>query len=425
MRASEIPGGAGGGGETGRPLCSETLFPRIVGEMLGGLKSGCRLANLIEEELIQRRWPVGTIYGSEAELSRRFHVGRTVIREAVRVLEVRGCARMRRGPNGGLLVLRPSRSQSAEIVADYTVLVGISDEQIDDAERMLSRIKAQLDGGRHRSHALELAQIQSIAIPFFEELIETVKKLNRATLDVRAGTKSRPLFHHSRAGQIARRMMMQCTPQQWIRGVRLGSTFDLCERYSIHRDVLRQAVRILESAGMAMSLSGRGKGILSQAPRPASMCRLISCHFAAHGLSPAAAMALYECISVEAIAKVAALATCAEIERIEHALSKAWSDFESGSEEQLTNDIYELEESQLGILNNPLIDLFLRSTKAFPAWGYPLIDASASLNPVYLAETRKVVFAIASGSATAAARAQEIKVRRLTEISQRPHDHAA
>lgn len=391
------------------------LFSCMVGELLDGLKSGCRLAHHIEEDLIRQGWPVGMIYGSEAGLSKRFQVGRAVVREAARVLEVRGCARMRRGPNGGLQVLCPSREQSVEMTADYLGLFGIEARDLDGAEDLLRRVCARLACAARPNGAL-LRQIDQIVLPFFNALVDTVRQQIGDHAGVQVAAQNRPLFHRSRAGQIARRLMSQCSQHEWIQGVRLGSTFDLCERYGIDRDVLRQAIRILESAGMAMSVSGRGQGIVSQAPKPAAMCRFVNCHFAAHGLSPLAAMELFHAMNVEVIATVTRLATATDIARIDKALDA----MEHSGADQLTGAIYEAEESQFSIVKNPLIDLFLRSTKAFPAWDLFNDDKSALRHSVYLAETRHVAAAIARGDSTAAASAQEQKNRHIAAVGGTP-----
>jgi DNA-binding FadR family transcriptional regulator len=66
-----------------------------------------RLAHAIEQEIISRGWPVGEGLGSEAQLMERYQVGRSVLREAVRILESRWVARPRPGPGGGLVVTAP------------------------------------------------------------------------------------------------------------------------------------------------------------------------------------------------------------------------------------------------------------------------------------------------------------------------------
>jgi DNA-binding FadR family transcriptional regulator len=61
----------------------------------------------IENEIVERGWPLGEVIGSEGELIDRYGASRAVFREAVRIVEHHGVARMRRGPNGGLVVTAP------------------------------------------------------------------------------------------------------------------------------------------------------------------------------------------------------------------------------------------------------------------------------------------------------------------------------
>jgi DNA-binding FadR family transcriptional regulator len=65
------------------------------------------LAIKLESLIMERGWPIGQILGSEPELVARFGVSRAVFREAVRIIEHHGAARMRRGPKGGLIVTAP------------------------------------------------------------------------------------------------------------------------------------------------------------------------------------------------------------------------------------------------------------------------------------------------------------------------------
>jgi DNA-binding FadR family transcriptional regulator len=66
-----------------------------------------RLAREIEQEIIRRGWPIGEGLGSESDLMARYGVGRSVLREAVRLLESRWVAKPRPGPGGGLVVTAP------------------------------------------------------------------------------------------------------------------------------------------------------------------------------------------------------------------------------------------------------------------------------------------------------------------------------
>ncbi len=69
--------------------------------------TAARVARAIEDAIVARGWPVGEVFGSEAELLAEYGVGRNVLREAVRILETHGVARRRQGPGGGLVVVAP------------------------------------------------------------------------------------------------------------------------------------------------------------------------------------------------------------------------------------------------------------------------------------------------------------------------------
>ena len=69
-------------------------------------KRASKIARQIEADIVRRGWTIGESLGSERDLQQRYEVSRSVLREAVRLVEHHQVARMRRGPNGGLLDLR-------------------------------------------------------------------------------------------------------------------------------------------------------------------------------------------------------------------------------------------------------------------------------------------------------------------------------
>jgi DNA-binding FadR family transcriptional regulator len=83
-------------------------------------------AHAITETLLRRvihsGWPVGQALGSESDLMQEFAVSRSVLRQAVRLLEQDGVARMRRGATGGLVVAAPdatSTMRAVRILLEY------------------------------------------------------------------------------------------------------------------------------------------------------------------------------------------------------------------------------------------------------------------------------------------------------------------
>jgi DNA-binding FadR family transcriptional regulator len=76
------------------------------------------VADRIVDDVIAKGWPVGEVLGSEADLLGRYGVSRAVFREAVRLVEHKQIARMRRGPGGGLVVTEPA----IDAILDASVL---------------------------------------------------------------------------------------------------------------------------------------------------------------------------------------------------------------------------------------------------------------------------------------------------------------
>jgi DNA-binding FadR family transcriptional regulator len=78
-----------------------------------------RVAASIEAEILAADWPVGSSIGSEDDLMRSLGVGRSVLREAFRLLEHRHVAMVRRGRAGGLVVAEPTAQAVIESLAIY------------------------------------------------------------------------------------------------------------------------------------------------------------------------------------------------------------------------------------------------------------------------------------------------------------------
>lgn len=77
------------------------------------------LAWRIEQEIVSDGWKVGTRLGSEPELMARYGVSRSVMREAIRLLEHHQVARTREGRGGGLVVTAPDGSAIARSLELY------------------------------------------------------------------------------------------------------------------------------------------------------------------------------------------------------------------------------------------------------------------------------------------------------------------
>jgi DNA-binding FadR family transcriptional regulator len=83
--------------------------------------AGARLAERLARDVLDGQSVPGTVIASEQELRVSHDAGRAVFRQAVRILEERGVAYMRRGHGGGLVVAEPNPdfvARSLSIVAE-------------------------------------------------------------------------------------------------------------------------------------------------------------------------------------------------------------------------------------------------------------------------------------------------------------------
>ena len=76
----------------------------------GPVKLAERVALAMRDDIERAGWPVGEVFGSEAELIARYDISRSIFRESVRILEHDGAVRMKRGPSGGLIVTAPDQT---------------------------------------------------------------------------------------------------------------------------------------------------------------------------------------------------------------------------------------------------------------------------------------------------------------------------
>lgn len=88
------------------------------------------VAAQIEQDIIRNGWQVGTVIGSVAELVERMGVSRSILREAVRIVEHHDVARMRRGPGGGLVVTAPEAEAVQRAASLYLSFAGVKPQQL-------------------------------------------------------------------------------------------------------------------------------------------------------------------------------------------------------------------------------------------------------------------------------------------------------
>jgi len=102
------------------------------------------VASGIESDIIERGWPVGQVIGSEAELLDRYAVSRGVLREAVRLVEHKQVARMRRGRGGGLVVTAPDEGPAVDAVAVYVRYADVTLSELFEARKIVEGAATEL-----------------------------------------------------------------------------------------------------------------------------------------------------------------------------------------------------------------------------------------------------------------------------------------
>ena len=167
-----------------------------------GGKLAAQVAHRIEAEIISRGWPVGAVLGSEQDLRERHGVSRSVLREAVRLVEHHQVARMRRGPSGGLFVIAPDAAPATHALVIYLEYIGLSIEDLMQARILLeplaagiaaervgeddiARLRALLDDEVDRRHepglsvqdALHLVLVQMSGNPALELFVDVLTRL--------------------------------------------------------------------------------------------------------------------------------------------------------------------------------------------------------------------------------------------------------
>lgn len=139
-------------GSTEDPGPTSTEDSPISPLLVPAARNGSKLASAVAAKLVadirEAGWPVGEVIGSESQLLERYGVSRAVFREAVRLLEHLGVARMRRGPGGGLVVAALTVDSVIEAVMVYLLYIDAQLDEVFEARLVLEESAAVLAAER-------------------------------------------------------------------------------------------------------------------------------------------------------------------------------------------------------------------------------------------------------------------------------------
>jgi DNA-binding FadR family transcriptional regulator len=300
-------------------------WPHIYGALLANSrrpKSALAAARQIENDIFEEGWLVGEVFGDQARLIHRYGFSRATLREAVRLLEDRHIAQMRRGPGGGLVILPVPGATIAPRFASYFNAIGIDAEQIRAARAALDIIEAcrgavteggdalrmfnqefrgrlrqasgagMLGGARdwilryRKPHAADhvLTSLFTACLDAAEDRTHArsvVALIDAVQADAPGVLKSKEGLAHV----LARKLLIELRQARAVGTPRLGTEDELCERYGVGREVLRQAVRVLEGRGLLDIQRGRTHGLYACVSDSASLVEQIIAYLSSIGLT--------------------------------------------------------------------------------------------------------------------------------------------
>lgn len=245
----------------------------------------------------------GEVFGTSPELCERFGLGRETLLEAARLLENRGIARMRRGPRGGLTALGGKRPGADILLARYLPGTGMTIEYLQEARNAISimdRYAALADGApadrfEGAFHRMLAGRASPMSAPLpagwtgeirnrclrpfadiLDRMIAQADDADHGAIDDTA--------HEGLVAFTARYLSSEALRLREAGHQKLGNELQLARRIGVSRQVLRQAMRLLEEQGLLSSRRGRSNGIVAAALHPAGLVRDLGDCFAQIGL---------------------------------------------------------------------------------------------------------------------------------------------
>ncbi len=145
-------------------------------------------------------------------------------------------------------------------------------------------------------------------------------------------------------------------------GARLGSEWDLCERFNVSRLTLRQAIRLLEDSGLVECRRGRGNGLIVRDRRTAGAIRLVLAYLIGSKADPFATGTILFQLNSFVPALAVGRADPSQRRQLDAALTRveACDPFDR-------YDLLSLVHCVSRLADSPIIDLFSRCLAAYEA----------------------------------------------------------
>ena len=266
-------------------------------------KKAIASARQIMFDIDRRGWIPGTMVGSQKDLKDRCNIGRDTLREAVRLLEDRGAAWMRRGPSGGLISLPSCEQTAVENVSRFLAHALPTPDDICEAWAVLGCLCRYSAAAVSRG-ALPLpktVRLQGASrtdcltspdmfVHFFSRCLAELDPDPAQPIASLDDDQSKRPMPRAKAPLVRAAILMLVRDIERSRRLglsRVGTEDELRDRYNVSRQVLRQAIRVLESQGVAQSQRGRALSIMATdgTQSSGSIVDVVVIHFSSLGVT--------------------------------------------------------------------------------------------------------------------------------------------
>lgn len=161
--------------------CEPSTYPQWF--EFGQKKFAHTLIYRIRQDIRRQGLTAGTRLGSEVDLIKKYEVSRSILREALRILELIGITESRTGPYGGVFVDRADPDNTVEAAAQFLEQSNLPFEQIYDVRLELDTFATELAAERRttaQTRDLDTALAAEAAAGSADEFVTAAARLHNA-----------------------------------------------------------------------------------------------------------------------------------------------------------------------------------------------------------------------------------------------------
>jgi DNA-binding FadR family transcriptional regulator len=277
-------------------------------------------------------------------------------------------------PQGGLEWHLQIRARLAELSGEPALELFTSclnELSHDFAER---EAPAWEEGAETVTASLQAALVNGDQVAVVASAAQLDTDLSRLLCAERDGSPRRAVISTTRldddrtlAALVARRMAAEIL-ENGSAGQRIGSEWDLCERYSVSRTTLRQAIRQLQDRGLVECRRGRGNGLVVRNMRGTGSIRFALAYLIGRHMDPLSAGTILFQLNRFVPALAVSRAGPRQRDHLETLLATA-----EQSDPLDRYDLLRLVQCVSLLADSPILDLFSRCLAAYEARFHPFL----------------------------------------------------